>query len=89
MQKDDKHKIDDEAIEKAIIKTAPLKRGAANPSASPKAKRPLSGYMIFGQKMRPVILKEHPTYTVVQTMQEIGKHWNLLSDAEKAKYSLR
>jgi hypothetical protein len=86
MQKDEKHKVDLAAIEKVIMNSAPLKRGAKNPSGSPKKKRPLSSYMLFGQKVRPQIKKDHPDWDVVKTMKYIGSEWNKLSDAEKAKY---
>lgn len=88
MKKDDEYKIDDEAIEKVILNSAPLKRGSKSPDGKPKAKRPLSGYMLFGKKMRPVVLKEHPDYDVTEVMKELGKMWRELSDEEKEKYKV-
>jgi len=86
ISKDEPHSIDEAAIEKIVINSAPLKRGSKNPDA-PKTKRPLSGYMLFGQEVRPKIKAEHPNFAVTEVMQEVGKRWKQLSDDEKAKYS--
>jgi len=86
MKKDDKHKLDSAAIEKIIVKTAPLKRGAINPDAK-KKKRPLSGYMKFAQSIRPKIVAENPNFAVTDVMKKIGKEWGKLTDTEKEKWN--
>ena len=84
--KDEKYKVDKAIVEKAIISSAPLKRGSVNPGA-PKKKRPLSGYMKYAKKTRPQIVKDNPKFAVTDVMKAIGKSWNLLSDAEKEKWN--
>lgn len=85
-KKDEKYKIDNSAVEKVILNSAPLKRGAKNPSGKPAKKRPLSGYMKFAQKMRPQIVKDNPKFSIIEIMKEIAKQWNALSETEKDKY---
>ena len=83
-KKDDKHEIDDVAIEKAIKSSLPLKRQKNTDPNKPK--RPLSNYMLFAKDIRPKLKKEHPTMSVVDTMVMIGKKWSALTQAQKDAY---
>jgi hypothetical protein len=50
----------------------------------PKAKRPLSGYMIFLAEFRK---KHKDDYDSKEIVKEGAKEWNALGDAGKAKYN--
>jgi len=52
-------------------------------------KRPLSQFIIFSNEIRPQIIKEKPDLKVPEVGKEIGKRWNKLSDAEKAKFKVK
>lgn len=53
---------------------------------SPKAKKPLTGYMLFAKEMRPVVKEEQPELSFGELGKELGARWRALSDDAKAKY---
>lgn len=59
---------------------------ATKAKGSPKAKKPLSGYMLFAKEMRPKLKEESPDLTFGEVGKELGARWRALSDDEKAKY---
>lgn len=85
-KKDENYKLDEGAIEKVILSTAPLKRGAKPDDGKPKVKRPPSAYMNFANANREKVKKDHPKFSVTEIMKEIGARWQKLSDTEKESY---
>ena len=59
---------------------------ATKAKGSPKAKKPLSGYMLFAKEMRPKLKEQSPDLSFGEVGKELGARWRALSDAEKAKY---
>ena len=59
---------------------------ATKAKGSPKAKKPLSGYMLFAKEMRPKLKEESPDLSFGEVGKELGARWRALSDDEKAKY---
>ena len=59
---------------------------ATKAKGSPKAKKPLSGYMLFAKEMRPKLKEESPDLSFGEVGKELGARWRALSDNEKAKY---
>ncbi len=58
----------------------------AKAKGSPKAKKPLSGYMLFAKEIRPTIKEENPEMSFGELGKELGARWRALSDEEKAEY---
>ena len=50
------------------------------------AKRALSGFMRFSQKMRPEVMRENPGIAFGDVGRRLGEKWRSLSAAEKARY---
>jgi len=50
------------------------------------AKRALSGFMRFSQKMRPEVMRENPGIAFGDVGRRLGEKWRALGDAEKARY---
>lgn len=68
-----------------------LKKGAkAGPKKVRKAdapKRPLSGYMLFAQKVRADVKKAHPDATFGEIGKLLGAQWKSMSDSEKKAFN--
>ncbi|KAL7426481.1 hypothetical protein ACHAXM_000465 [Skeletonema potamos] len=64
----------------------PKKAKATKAKGSPKAKKPLTGYMLFAKEMRPVVKEEQPELSFGELGKELGARWRALSDDAKAKY---
>lgn len=50
------------------------------------AKRALSGFMRFSQKMRPEVMRENPGIAFGDVGRRLGEKWRSLSAGEKARY---
>jgi structure-specific recognition protein 1 len=50
------------------------------------AKRKMSGFMKFSQKVRPEVMRENPGIAFGEVGKRLGARWRALSDSEKAKY---
>ncbi|KAL3805487.1 hypothetical protein ACHAWO_002997 [Cyclotella atomus] len=59
---------------------------ATKAKGSPKAKKPLTGYMLFAKETRPEIIKENPDMSFGEVGKELGARWRALSEAEKAEW---
>jgi hypothetical protein len=68
-------KVEEEAKKKKKVKKDP---------ACPK--RGLSGYMFFGNEIRPKMMIDHPEWKVGDFGIEIGRLWHLVNEKQKAKY---
>ncbi|KAL7515706.1 hypothetical protein ACHAXN_013138 [Cyclotella atomus] len=64
----------------------PKKAKATKAKGSPKAKKPLTGYMLFAKETRPEIIKENPDMSFGEVGKELGARWRALSEAEKAEW---
>lgn len=60
------------------------KKKKKDPAAPKKA---LSNYMIFGNEVRPKMMKDHPEWKVGDFGKEIGKQWATVTDKQKEKYT--
>lgn len=52
-------------------------------------KRPMSGYMLFANDVRPQIAAANPDFKVSDLGKEIGRQWGALSEEAKAPYNAR
>jgi hypothetical protein len=50
------------------------------------AKRAMSGFMKFSQKMRPEVMRENPGIAFGDVGRRLGEKWRALSAVEKARY---
>jgi HMG (high mobility group) box len=50
------------------------------------AKRAMSGFMKFSQKMRPEVMRENPGIAFGDVGRRLGEKWRALSATEKARY---
>ena len=50
------------------------------------AKRKMSGFMKFSQKMRPEVMRQNPGIAFGDVGKRLGERWRALSASEKAKY---
>ncbi len=49
-------------------------------------KKPLSAYMIFVQRMRPVVNDQNPDATFATLSKILGAKWSAMTDKERKKY---
>lgn len=88
-----KAKVDDKAKGKAKKskdkgKDAKEEKDSKKKKKDPAApKKALSNYMIFGNEVRPKMMKDHPDWKVGDFGKEIGKQWALVTDKQKEKYA--
>jgi len=69
----------------AKLKADYEKRKAAEEAGKPqKIKRPVSGYLIFSQEMRPEVKREHPNAKPQEVVKLLAEKWRDLAD--KAPY---
>jgi len=61
----------------------PLRRKKKDPSAP---KRPMSAFLYYSQKMRPIVKKQHPNISNTDVSKLLGEMWNKASDDEKAPH---
>ncbi|KAL7492365.1 hypothetical protein ACHAWT_002550 [Skeletonema menzelii] len=70
----------------AAAKPKKAKATKAKAKGSPKAKKPLTGYMLFAKEMRPKVKEENPEMSFGELGKELGARWRALSEEEKGKY---
>ncbi len=56
------------------------------PVNPPMEKKPLSGYMLFASQKRNEVIKNNPSFKVVDVAKKLGEMWNKLSDDEREYY---
>merc|ERR1719334_463240 len=71
-----------------VIKEWKLKQSKKKFKKDPNApKRPLSGYMIFVNAVRPQVVKDNPDFSVTEVLSAIGKMWADVGSSDKEKYN--
>merc|ERR1719187_1656838 len=71
-----------------VIKEWKLKQAKKKFKKDPNApKRPLSGYMLFVNAVRPQVVKENPEFSVTEVLSAIGKMWADVGASDKEKYN--
>ena len=63
-----------------------VSRRKSSHKRSSHKKRKLNPYMKFVKKHRSQVVREYPNKKMTDVARYLGKMWNKLSDAEKAKY---
>lgn len=58
-------------------------------AAGGKAKKPLSGFMLFSKENRPKVKEENPDISFGQLGKKLGEMWRALSDKEKQEFKDR
>jgi hypothetical protein len=76
--------VDNKATKK---EEKPQKSNKSKDKDSDKAKKPPSGYILFGKDERLKIIKEKPELKAKEIMSEIGARWKNSSDDVKKKYN--
>ena len=64
----------------------PKEKAARKLQDPDKPKRARSAYAYFMQGIRSTVTAEHPTLSFGEVGKEVGRRWNLLTEAEKAPY---
>lgn len=77
----------EERLSKLEREVKRLKR--ENKADKPKVKRPLSGYMKFGNSIRPKLKEENPNKKVTEIMKMIGTEWKKLSAEDQAAWKTK
>lgn len=54
-----------------------------------KAKRPMTGYMLFAHENRQRVVSEHPEWKITDIAKKLGEEWKALSEEQKVSFKSR
>jgi len=70
-------------------KKQPASRGPPKKKSKKEVgpKRPLNAYLIFVNRERDEVVRQHPTWPITEVVRHLGREWKLLGDEDKKIYN--